>query len=115
MKVRIIYNTDKTISVIHPAPKSRKDTETESEWLNRVFNKATPIGIEYEDVESSELPKGRKDRAFWRGEKGKSIYIDETEKNRHITKTEDESKIANEIRNIAIDSLVAKGEIDGNL
>jgi len=80
MKVRILYNQDGTIAVIHPAPKSRREDETESEWLKRVFDKATPEGAEYEDVDKSKLPQSREFRHAWTGKKGKCIWIDEDKK-----------------------------------
>ena len=42
---RIIYREDGGVSVITPAPKSKREDETEAEWLKRVFDKATPDGI----------------------------------------------------------------------
>jgi len=78
--VRILYNKNGTISIIHPAPKSRRPDETEADWLKRVFDKATPEGVEYEDVEKSELPQSREFRNAWTGKKGNGISIDEVKK-----------------------------------
>lgn len=74
---RILYNTDGTVSIIHPAPKSRRAGETETHWLKRVFDKATPEGIEYEDMDKLKLPQSREFRNAWTGKKGKGISIDE--------------------------------------
>ena len=71
MKVRVIKNSDGTISVIHPAPKSRRPLESEEQWLNRVFSKATPQGAVFLDVNSSSLPKTREYRDAWEIEDGK--------------------------------------------
>jgi len=81
---RILYNLDGTISVIHPAPKSRQKDETEAEWLKRVFDKATPEGVEYEDVEGSKIPQDREFRGAWTGKKGKGISIDKVKKREMI-------------------------------
>lgn len=70
-KVRVIYRPDKTVVVIHPAPNSKRQDETEEEWLERVFTKAMQgdlAGLLYDDINDSELPP-REDRRFWRGEK----------------------------------------------
>ena len=77
---RIIYNLDGTISVIHPAPKSRQKDETEAEWLKRVFDKATPEGVEYEDVKKEEIPQDREFRNAWTGKKARGISIDKVKK-----------------------------------
>jgi len=81
---RILYNVDGTISVIHPAPKSKRKDETEAEWLKRVFDKATPEGSEYEDVEDSKIPQDREFRNAWTGKKGKGISIDKVKKQEMI-------------------------------
>lgn len=59
MKVRKLFNTDGTVAVIHPAPKSKKPWETEEQWLERVFIKANPNNLEYEDTDDSILPSRR--------------------------------------------------------
>jgi len=115
MKVRILYKEDGTIGVIHPAPKSKNSDETDEQWLERVFNKATPEELEYEDIDESELPKDRETRNAWTKKKGKKIEIDKT-KSKEI---KDEKKIAEEMKEInekelrvkAIDSLKAKNEL----
>lgn len=94
MKVRILYNInvitgkkDGTVSVTYPAPKSRRKDEAESEWLKRVFDKATPEGVEYEDIEKSELPQSREFRNAWTGQKGEGVGIDEVKKQAIINAT----------------------------
>jgi len=88
---RIIKRDDGGVSVVSPAPKSRRvlfedetfcsidrlpvkldqlDPETytlepEAEWLERVFSKATPDGAEYADVSASEIPSDRTFRGAW--------------------------------------------------
>jgi hypothetical protein len=75
---RIIYREDGGVSVIYPAPKSRRKDETETEWLERVFAKATPEGAIYDDVEDSAIPQNRDDRVAWKGEKGMGIAIEQS-------------------------------------
>ena len=77
---RIIYREDGGVSIITPAPKSRRDNETEAEWLKRVFDKATPEGAEYEDVDKDKIPQDRELRNAWTGKKGKGISIDKVKK-----------------------------------
>jgi hypothetical protein len=76
--VRILYKADKSVTIIHPIKKSKRDDETEAQWLIRVFDKSTPVGVEYEDVDESTLPSTRIDRMGWEGEKGKGITINNT-------------------------------------
>lgn len=80
MKIRVVYKLDKSVVVIHPAPNSKRKSETEVEWLERVFNKAMQgelKDLSYDDVDSSELPQTRQHRNSWRGEKGKKIWVEE--------------------------------------
>ena len=79
-KVRIIYKPDGSVGIIHPAPKSKRKDETEEQWLKRVFDKATPEDVEYEDVEDSKIPQDREFRDAWIGKKGEGISIDEVKK-----------------------------------
>lgn len=65
MKVRIIYNLNGTVSIIHPAPNSRGEDEIEEQWFKRVFDKATPFGLEYNDIEKVQLPSSRRFRNAW--------------------------------------------------
>lgn len=79
MKVRVLYNLNGTISVVHPAPKSKRNNETEEQWLARVFTKSTPEGLDYEDIEDTELPS-REFRNAWEKEKGKPFKINNEKK-----------------------------------
>lgn len=72
MKVRIIYNKDGSIGVVHPAPKCKKSYE-------EIVAKATPEGVEFEDVDKSEIPEDRSQRNFWTGRKGEGISIGDIE------------------------------------
>lgn len=96
MKCRVIYRSDKTVAVIHPAPKARRSKETEAAFLKRVFEKAikgTELeGLPYDDVEPSILPD-RKDRNKWRGKKGEGIKIDHSV----VTMAEKRQAIENEL------------------
>ena len=83
-QVRVIYNPDQSVAmVIHPAPQSKKDAETEEEWLSRVFAETTETagleGLVYDDIEKSDLPS-RSDRKYWKGEPGKKMTIDNNKK-----------------------------------
>ena len=114
-KVRVIYNPDKSVSIIHPAPKSRRILfEFEHEWLERVFDKATLNGAIYDDIDSSELPQSREDREFWEGEKGKGVKINQEKSQKNKKDKEDESKINDYIRQTAIDHLKASGDLPGD-
>ena len=115
-KVRVIYKADGTVGVIHPALNSKRPGESESEWLDRVFVKAvsgTPLeGLDFDDVELSELPQSREDRPYWKGEKGKKISIDTAKKNADKSKKDRKEKIDNEVKRMAEQSLIDKGDIE---
>ena len=67
-RVRCVYRADKSVVVIHPAPKSKGADEMEGQWLERVFDKAMQgelKGLPYEDIDDSELPAIRDDRGAW--------------------------------------------------
>ena len=74
MKVRVLYREDGKVSIINPIYRNKKITETDGEFLKRVFDKATPKDVEYDDIDNSELPD-RKDRDMWIGSKGNKISI----------------------------------------
>jgi len=105
MKVRVLYNSDKTVSIIHPALKSKRPDETEDKWLKRVFDKATPANLQYEDVDLSELPLTREDRNAWEGEKGKGIFINQEKVVEKKREEEREKAIQQRMREMAIKSL----------
>lgn len=121
MKVRIVYREDGGISVIHPAPKSRRKDETEAAWLDRVFTKAldcqpdADLGCAWEDVDESEIPTSRKYRDAWTGSKGNGISIDAVRKAeidaRPVYTKEQEKKIGKEMREAAIEKLKARDEL----
>lgn len=113
MKVRVVYKADKSVSVIHPAPRSRRPNETEDEWLERVFSMAMVgelNGLPYDDVETSELPVDRRDRNAWEGEKGKGISVNYTKAQQLRKEVEEEEKILEKLREMAIKELEREGE-----
>ena len=75
MKVRIIQRKDGGISIVHPAPKSKREDETEEQWLDRVFAKATPKRAIFEDIDKSKVPLDRTFREAWT-HNGRGIEID---------------------------------------
>ncbi|MBA7648202.1 hypothetical protein ES703_55985 [subsurface metagenome] len=114
MKVRVIYKPDKTVAVIHPAPKSKRKDETEEEWLERVFTKAMQgelKDLSYDDIDSSELPSSREDRNAWEGEKGKGISINII-KAEQIRKEKKKAELIREkLKEIAIKELEKEGKL----
>lgn len=87
MKTRIIYREDGGVSVVYPAPKSKRQDETEDQWLDRVFSKATPEGAEFKDIDTDkEDLSDRTFRGAWvKGLNGKAVDVD-IPKAREITK-----------------------------
>jgi len=114
-KVRVIYKSNGGVSVIHPAPKSRRKDESEEQWLERVFAKATPVGAEYDDIDSSELPQNREDRGAWEGAKGQGVIINQVKAAKIKSEKERRKKIEKEKDRIleeqAITNLEALGKI----
>lgn len=105
MKCRVVYRVDGGISVIHPAPKSKRPEETEEQWLERVFSKAMQGELKdlpYDDIDSSELPQSREDRNAWIGEKDKGISIDQVKAAKLRADKEREKKIQKKLREMAI-------------
>ena len=111
---RVAYKQDKSVAVIYPAPKSRKEKELESEWLDRVFGKAMQgdlSGLPYDDIDVLELPQSREDRDAWIGEKGKGISID-VEKAKAIKDSRLHAElIAKKQREMAVNELKVEGKI----
>ena len=119
---RIVYREDGGVSVITPAPKSKREDETEAEWLKRVFGKATPEGSEYEDIDTktNPLPDRRFRNAWKKGlknavevslSKAKDQVLSEVraERDKELTQTDGLMARANEIGTQAeIDELKAK-------
>ena len=108
MKVRVIYKEDGSVSVVYPAIKSRKATETENEWLERVFSKATPENADYEDMESSELPD-QTDRDAWEKRPGGGIRISNRKKKEVMDRRLIDDEKDALLEKLAVDSLIEKG------
>jgi len=78
MIVRALYHTNGTVSIVYPAIKSKRENETEKEWLHRVFTKSNPNGLPYEDfdLEKTTLPDSRFRNAWVKGRNGIEIDLD---------------------------------------
>ena len=105
---RIIYREDGGVSVIVPAPKSRRKDESEVDWLERVFAKATPEGVDFEDVDEgiNPLPSRRFRNAWSKGIDGFEVDLPKakeqvmtelrTVRNKELVKTDGLMARANE-------------------
>lgn len=85
--IRVVYKPDKSVVIIVPSPNSKRFGETETEWLERIFNKLMQgdlEGLPYDDMDSSQLPP-RAERQSWEGEKGQgvSVNVEKKEKAQH--------------------------------
>lgn len=140
-KVRILYRQDGGVSVIHPALESRRviledgtihsqddihlenldrlgisyTLEPEEQWLKRVFDKATPDGTEYDDIDKSELPQTREDREAWEGEKGKGVKVNKTKAAEMKAEKVRREKIKKEKDRILEEMAIAKLQERGEL
>ena len=76
MKCRIVYKPDKSVTVIHYAPKSKLTYE---QAMDKAMQGALS-GLSFDDVENTELPPTREYRNAWEKEKGKPFTINQTKK-----------------------------------
>ena len=118
MKVRIIYQNDGTVTIVHPAPKSKSPLETEDEWLLRVFTDTMEqngwVGLDYKDVDESELPERDEDRNAWvRDDKGVKVDTDKAEKMRK--EREEAELIAEEKERILEEQAIANLKKSGKI
>ena len=114
-KVRVVYKPDGSISVIHPSPNSQERGETESQWLNRVFNKTQKndsklAGLPFDDIEESVLPD-RNYRDAWRGSKGSGVAINEQKRGEIEQERLIKAKILDGKRKDAVVDLKAEGKL----
>ncbi len=123
--IRVVYKPDKSVAVIHPAPKSRRPDETEEQWLKRVFDKTmqpqydkqgqqiNPLyGLPYKDVEDTELPQTREDRNAWEWNKTKKkVVINQVKAKQLKDEKEKQNLIQGRMRKLAEDSLKKEGLI----
>ena len=80
---RIIYRQDGGISIVIPAPKSRRKNESEQKWLDRIFNKMTPINIiGFKDIDEkiNPLPNRRFRNAWSKGSRGIKVSLAKAKK-----------------------------------
>jgi hypothetical protein len=114
-KVRVVYRPDKSVAVLYPAFKTKELDETEEQFLNRVFTKMMKeselAGLEYDDIDSSELPATREDRNAWEGEKGKKIKIN----NEKVKKDKDKKLVDNEMAKVLRQNTIDKLKTEGKL
>jgi len=78
MKIIVYKLNNNELRIFNPNPSSKKDDETENEWMQRLLqdNAIVPaIAIEAEIVEQSSLPSDRTFRNAWRMN-SKSISTD---------------------------------------
>lgn len=82
-KCRVWYRLDGGVSVSHPdlRPEKKPKDLTLEQWidfqLDQVAIKAPQfVGLDYQDMDTSELPQDRTDRDRWRGNKQTGIKID---------------------------------------
>lgn len=74
-KVIVLYRENDEVSIIYPAPKSRRPEELENDWLLRILEKANTENLDYEIINKSDLPADRKDRNKWNKKKNKPFTI----------------------------------------
>ena len=111
MKVRIFKRLDGNIDIFTSAIKSKRPTESEEEWYERVCAKANPLGLPYVDIDETELPSREYRNAWEWDDVTKKIKVNATKATAIRSKMERESKIRVEVKRLAEQSLIDKGEI----
>lgn len=66
MKIITFVRADGGVSIVHPAPNSRREDEKEEDWLRRVAEKSVPPETNYEITEKETLPQDRRWRNAWK-------------------------------------------------
>jgi hypothetical protein len=78
---RVIYNADDSVMIMSPNPKARLKGESVAEQLERFYQRhllghSHHSGLDYEDLDTSELPSDRVNRGKWRKRVDGGIKID---------------------------------------
>ena len=83
MKVKVVECKDGNVSVIYPVFKSKREDETEDQWLKRVFDKAMKenenideLNCKHKTIEHTKLPQSREHRSAWKFHSTKGVTID---------------------------------------
>ena len=105
--VRVVYKPDKSVAVLHYSPKSKLSQE---EAFAKMTKEAGLEGLDYEDLDSSQLPS-REDRNAWEGEKGKGIKVNQAKAQQKKDAKERKRLIEEEKGKLAEQSLKDKGII----
>ncbi len=107
----IFYNKDKTVNLFIPSHKSIFYGDP-TKMLKRVLETNPQFkGLDYEWINSEDLPQDREFRSCWEGEKGKGITINEAKKTEQIKESLIQAKIKENHRKQAIIELEAEGKI----
>ena len=120
-KRRVIYKNDGSVDIVIPAPKSRFEGEPEDVWLKRVFDRAIEVdpnlqGLDYDDVDTSEIPSDRKDRNAWtRHPSGKGIGIDNVKAQKNREETEAFDLVQEEMKSMALANLKDRGQVPSHV
>jgi len=110
-KVRVLYRPDGGVSLGFAAPKSRRINEPEDEWLLRVFDRMTPEGWEYDDMDESELPEDWSTQSAWEGSKSTGIVVKKSKVDKVKKESKEKDMVWDEMFELARESLRVKGEI----
>jgi hypothetical protein len=105
-KIRILYQPDEQVVLLHPALKNRRLGESEEQHLKRYYKEIISKfpkykDLPFEDKHVDDLPK--EDREKWRGSKGNGVRIDES-----IKTVQEKRKVVED----ALDAELAKPDGD---
>jgi hypothetical protein len=72
-KIIVYVRPSGEVSVVHPAPNSRRGDGSEEDWLARMLRRAIPEGTDGHLVEATTLPPSRRWRNAWRFQAGQLV------------------------------------------
>ena len=117
-KVRVFYEPNGIVTLVHLVSQAKKPDETDTEALNRIIaEKPNSFGpqyatLDYDDLDKALLPLADIEYAkAWRGAKGVGVWCNTTEKDKIIADKDKETKIKDKLRDMAIKELEKDGEL----
>jgi len=118
VKVIVVYHPDKAVSIIYPASKSKQPSETEEDFLHRVYqcsieNDQNLQGLPYEVIDYSDLPSSNY-RDAWEGELGAGVVVNSEKAQSIKEERERERLIAQEKAKILEEMAIERLKQAGN-
>lgn len=121
-KVRTVYNKDGSIAVVHPAPNSRTENQTEEEWLAWVYEKNKCWQGDdvdgWDDMTYDELPErgDEAQRTAWeRHPSGRGVVVNQVKAAEVREQREAAFLIAETMKEMSLERLKAEGKVPAHV